>query len=311
MKIVHISDIHNDREMARKAVEHASKIEADAIVFSGDIADYTLNYEQSCKMYGAYQFLSEIKSDRPISFSQLVEIVLENEKVHSELKLAARDFREMETEFDKRTKEQYARISEVFEKFSKPIMIVPGNWDSANFNEFFSQCSVHKNGRDIDGLSFAGYGGSPEMPVMSGDKGSVPGIPVTRIVNYDEDEMYAFLSNADPDVAVTHNHQRVNFRNSGGVRHAGSFALTAYLRGECPKMVLCGHSHIPYLVEDGKTWIVNPGNLGKYEKQDYGTFAEIELTGSNGGKIPRKISLNKFEGSGIKTMEERVIEYTD
>jgi Icc-related predicted phosphoesterase len=69
--------------------------------------------------------------------------------------------------------------------------------------------------------------------------------------------------------------------NSGG--HVGSIGIRAYVLEQKPNLVVAGHIHEAVgLAKLNESYVINPGNLGRFYNRDYGTFMEVELDDGNG-----------------------------
>jgi uncharacterized protein len=148
--------------------------------------------------------------------------------------------------------------------------MVPGNWDSNKFMEEFEDYCIHGKVAEINGLKIAGYGGANVVPKM---------LPQSRFVYYDESQFAEFLEETKPDVILSHMPPKGIV---DGKEKIGSEALRNYIEKQNPRLVACGHAHGYGQAQLGKTTVSNAGNFGKYFNQKhYGTFAEIEVDGSN------------------------------
>ena len=71
--------------------------------------------------------------------------------------------------------------------------------------------------------------------------------------------------------------------NGNGRMNNGEYALSAFMYRKQPGLILCGHDHERQIHQDEETgtWIINPGNLGRYKDCDFGNFLEIEVDTKN------------------------------
>ncbi|HSI57866.1 MAG TPA: metallophosphoesterase family protein [Ideonella sp.] len=67
---------------------------------------------------------------------------------------------------------------------------------------------------------------------------------------------------------------------SPGLRAASPAEIEARLGGVHPPVLLCGHSHVPRVVQSGATLIVNPGSVGLPAYDDVHPFPHDVETGS-------------------------------
>lgn len=285
VKFIHISDIHGgfaDLETIRK---YAEKAKADAVLFSGDMLGPCISGPQAQEMNNHLEtIVNSIPKDK--KFKSLDEFLQYCEK-NPETKEAAKGYRAIEKKFDEKAKAHYTEAKKAISQFSKPVLMVPGNWDSTQFLEEFKNYCIHGKVAEIKGLRIAGYGSANVIPKM---------LPQTRFVYYDESEFSEFLNQAKPDVILSHMPPKGIV---DGKSKIGSEALRKYLEKQNPKLVVCGHSHDYGHEQAGKTMVSNAGNLGKYFNQKhYGTFAEIEIDGNK--VVVRHYQIQKGEIQEIK-----------
>ncbi|MDP3027834.1 MAG: metallophosphoesterase [Nanoarchaeota archaeon] len=278
MKLLDISDVHGDLPVLESVKNHAQKREdLELIVCSGDFLGGCLSYEEGKKEGAAFGYIDDfvrehIQVNGGANFDSILKFILTDERVPKEAKQAARDHIELVKIFDKNAKEQYQKISEVFKQFPQQVLTVPGNWDSPHYFEFFEEQNIHNKTKEINGIKFAGYGGSNMVPVF---------LPYARHLSFDEETLNGFLTEEDPDVVISHV-APFGLQDKGIQRdHEGSWAYLSYIGRETPVLCLVGHSHEGRGIskdKDVKTFVINPGNLGHYEgSPNSGTFYEIEL----------------------------------
>jgi Icc-related predicted phosphoesterase len=167
----------------------------------------------------------------------------------------------------------YKQFKERFDSLKQKVVLVPGNWDGKCIDDVLAQQNLHnKSSLEIDNAQFFGYGGSDETPIA---------IPKDLLINFDSDELFQYLSSQESrddlaDVVLTHTPPR--YFEGKNKRHTRDPLLLAHLYKNSPELILCGHNHELYVLKDetASTIIVNPGNLGRYQNDSFGTFLEID-----------------------------------
>jgi len=313
MKIAHISDIHGDIATLRTFKDFVcSRDDLEVIACTGDF--FGLNPElsnqeikkklkQARQMMSAYDFIRN-NTDSKIPFKKVLKYILEHpnqlpDEVRESFPAATRDYQDYERIFVQEAKQQYEQLAEVFKNMSQKKLLIPGNWDSWPWFDHFgdSDLSVHNSSRTINNSTFAGYGESPEHTVF---------VPPTKVIGFDEDELYKHLTHEDPDIALTHVPPRFTTDQTSDT-HLGSFGVLAYIFREKPMMVLCGHNHnnkVQRVNGVESTVVVNSGNLGKYHRQkQYGTFSIIDIDNKN----IRAIDSYQIRNKKIEHLREELI----
>jgi Icc-related predicted phosphoesterase len=149
---------------------------------------------------------------------------------------------------------------DVLSAIDVPTVLVPGNAESVE--ELRSACVnweaatvLHREGAEIDGLSFYGIGG---------------GIPVTPFGDWS----YDFTEEAAEDmladcpsggVLVSHSPPKNAVDRDSNGRHLGSTAVRAAIEQKSPALTVCGHIHGSWGEEAaiGETTVVNAGPQGR------------------------------------------------
>jgi len=272
MKFIHFSDVHGDLDALRSVLDYASSKDLELMVCSGDLGGECLSDERAKQMVEAYGFLSNLYNGdgRLIPFGAVME---HSGELPDDVQRARQIYRDSEKEFDEKREVQYSEIFDILGNFSGRILVVPGNWDTRTYFDHFGDdvVNIHRYPEVVNGVKFAGYGGAREKPFH---------VPLRRVVDFSDDDLYKFLDKEDPDVAVTHVPPRHLFDQTKDCRHIGSWANLLYMREQVPRVLLCGHSHCQDSVKDERvaTVISNAGNLGRYRSSDtYGTFNIVEL----------------------------------
>ena len=214
----------------------------------------------------------------------------------------------------KRMRAQYKEFKTLFNEFEMAFLIVPGNYDGHLMADYFEDEYIHLKTKTIEKLKFAGYGGADVIPLH---------IPADLLVDYNGGQMakgfisepYSFLSSQCPDIAVVHTPPYgccdvvgvgMNMVSGGSDNggHVGSIGTRAYILEQTPHLVISGHIHEATGVEKLKdSYVINPGNLGRFYNRNYGTFIEVEL--DNRGKFSSAILYRVDEQHGrIKVVKK-------
>ena len=138
------------------------------------------------------------------------------------------------------------------EKLNKNIFAVSGNCDKNGVEEYLKEknFSLHKEAKNISGLSIIGFGGSITTPV-----------PTPNTCSEAEYKKYLDSIEIAPDIFVAHQppYDTVADIVPGG-KHVGSSSVREFLDKKQPGLFICGHIHESIGKEYyGKTLIVNPG----------------------------------------------------
>jgi Icc-related predicted phosphoesterase len=154
--------------------------------------------------------------------------------------------------------EQEARKAvDVLRKYHLPILAVPGNWDSPGVDAFLTSegINLHRKVRSVDGIQFAGLGGS------------IPS-PSTTLFEMSESEIEMALNEMTPEISdqlplifVCHQppyDTLLDQKRTGD--HVGSHSVRKWIEHVQPMLCLTGHIHEGVGVDwIGKATIVNPG----------------------------------------------------
>lgn len=278
MKILHFSDLHGDIESLIELRKYSqTRSDLELILFSGDLLGQCLEEEQARKMYDAFYFIKNtVKTQEPVSFDRILGFLMTSIQVKQEHRNAAEFYIEVQKEFDENAEISYKKILDEIKQFSQQILMIPGNWDSLHFLHFFGEYDLHeKSIKNKQELKIAGYGSSDAIPVF---------LPPTRAIPFSHERMYEFLRQRDADVVLTHM-PPYSILDSTQNGSRGSLGCLAYLRTNQPDLLLCGHYHSSIgneLDEPSGTVVINSGNLGRYGKDNYGNFSEMDYNQSEG-----------------------------
>jgi uncharacterized protein len=156
-------------------------------------------------------------------------------------------------------RDEAARIIEPLRATGVAMIAVHGNCDLMDVASYLEETgiSLHRRHRVIDGICFAGVGGSLPCPVRTP-------------IEYTEDEFGRYLSEAVtgvpedmPLVLVCHQppYDTTNDRIASGL-HVGSHSLRDFIDTHRPLACFTAHIHEAAGTDDiGPTRIVNPGPL--------------------------------------------------
>jgi len=184
------------------------------------------------------------------------------------------------THFGRRA--EAARVIEAVRKYNSRVLAVPGNCDYPEVAALLTEeginldCTV----REIDGVTFAGIGGSLPCP------GTTPNEMTDDEMNARLERLGRVLPSGRPLVVAAHQppHGTEADLLASGV-HVGSRSLRAFIEKHSPLICFTGHIHegrtIDTVVATGTvvatdtvvaTKVVNPGPLG------YGHHAVAEIS---------------------------------
>ena len=160
-------------------------------------------------------------------------------------------------------------VVEAVRAYNERLLAVPGNCDDPSLGAFLSEEGINLDGRTaiIDGVAFAGLGGSLPCPVKTPNE-------------YSEGELEATLKKATDALPSNMAHILVSHQppfdtttdlaNTG--KHVGSKAVRATIIRLQPLVCFTGHIHEGRGVDSiGNTMIVNPGPFWE------GTYAYAEI----------------------------------
>ncbi|MEK6960756.1 MAG: metallophosphoesterase [Nanoarchaeota archaeon] len=286
MKILHISDIHEDSEALAKALDFASAFCVEHVICTGDLLNthYTLD---GWRRYATGSRDNVAFRDHVIGLAR----------------------------------EKYEGMKAAFERAGIPYTVVPGNYEVSCFYDVFGDRVLHNMWSEFIDVKMAGYGGSPGALPEQASKviELTSGIrPYTRVMQgFSEAELSDLLTKEKPKVIMSHTPPYEVLDRTIGGRNKGTGALRIYLdntggTADEVNSVLCGHIHESGPLENndagfagiakiGNTVVSNAGNLGRFGLYDgdtceavpglgkgdigWGTFAILEMTAD--GKITK------------------------
>ena len=289
MKIIYCTDIHDGLKELRLLLLNT---EADLYILSGDIL-YKAFYDED-KIYNfvclqeEFNTLSNRSRIKKYPFDLAQDILRFPDKYdrNEELLIKAAEYRGLFNQAKKTMKEKYELVEDLIVKYGNAeCWLLPGNYDINLRYTALAHRDLHHRIMNLNGLSFAGYGGAPI---------ATSGIPEKLSVVFHErreegrlySEPWIFFSEIEPDVLVTHNPPYGYFDHVSGLGHIGSPGIRDYLDEHSPRLVLSGHVHEDYgIALKNKTLLLNPSNFGGVDSslgfQEGGAFAELYVSNND------------------------------
>jgi Icc-related predicted phosphoesterase len=157
------------------------------------------------------------------------------------------------------------------------VLCLPGNVDRPELLPWLEAegLSIHGRGVVIEGVGFAGCGGSNPTPL--GTPLELPEEALAALL----EEGYAAIQEAPVRVVVSHVPPRDTRTDQVFFgKHVGSTAVRAFLEREKPTLCLCGHIHESAAIDRlGPVWVVNPGpfSCGSFARVKVGDEVSCEL----------------------------------
>lgn len=282
-----LGDIHDDLEALARACDYISANGADRVVVLGDILL------------------------RPYAASDWAAVEGSRDPGGSVPAVAVQQFIEAVWAQSGRT---LLQAKTLLDKTGVPYDVLPGNYDIP-LEPYFRGAVLHGASCEVGQIRMAGYGGAGVIP-----QHLAPLDELLMITPYADDALYSLLSVEDPDIIALHTppYGLCDIMYDGS--HSGSPAAARLVAEKKPEVVLCGHIHeagplaqnparVGGLVRVNHpgglhTYVVNPGNLGRFElvrfptletalQMPFGTFACIEM--DDDGRLRR---LDQFLLSG-------------
>lgn len=168
-------------------------------------------------------------------------------------------------------REDAERVVDAVRKYNPRILAVMGNCDFPEVEQYLveERLCLHHTHQLVDGVAFAGLGGS--LPC-----------PMPTLNEWSESEIAGFLEAAidgipaaAPLVLVSHQPPKDTVVDLAGIgKHVGSVAVRAFIERRTPKICFSGHIHEATGTDRiGNTLLVNPGPFLE------GCYAWVELNG--------------------------------
>ncbi len=307
MRILHISDIHGDEQALEQTISFANKEGLELICCTGDVLGECIPYLNVLKSHRIfnelYHYMKETQMNGEID--EIIAQLSESSDVPKLIKTAASDYSAFVSLFDKNSAQQYNRIQALLQEFPGAILMIPGNWDSLSFFDYFNKfsenkTSAHLSSFEINELIIAGYGGVSGLESV---------VPLTREIQTCSEDLYNFLLAKKPNIVLTHTPpyglcDRIQDSSDSVTSTSANFASLAFLRTLAPDLWLCGHKHEGIgTIRDSYsgTQVVNSGNLGRYlDSPQFGTFSVIDI---DENQYVRSVNFYQCTKSGVQKLE--------
>lgn len=159
---------------------------------------------------------------------------------------------------------QAEQIISSISQYSKQILAVSGNCDSPSVEDYLNSegINLHCNYVNIEGVNFAGIGGSLPCPGKTLNESPDKDFQIFLA------SMEAEVSSTDPFVLMTHQPAwGTKVDTVGQDQHTGSIAIRDFIEKNKPLLAISGHIHEAAGVDSiGDTVVINPGpfHLGRY-----------------------------------------------
>ncbi len=236
MKILYVTDLHNEFDKFRIILEYAQKSRPDLLVTSGDLIDFAfMKYEKGrmtplSRLYPfeAHQQMAEIlmqytqqTEPRLVKLSPLERIrtlpivaekiidnplegIPEGLEELAERYLSSLDWAEGNMDI------QYDLLQSLLKESGIKSKVIPGNYDKDLQETSLSEEDLHKKVMEHKNIKIAGFGGANDF--LYGDI-IPPGIPVEITIPFNEykdplgrtiSEIFNYMIKEKPDIAFTH-----------------------------------------------------------------------------------------------------------
>ena len=307
MKIIYASDIHESFKNLQKLFRMT---EADIYIIAGDLLysafpswEFATRYtdmQQRVYSWGHSRGMKGSRFDMACRMADAPEASLVEQAL-------AKEFLRLTDLARASMLKKYGRMAKIFAASGKPAIItIPGNYDMDLAETALAPWDLHMKTRTIDGVCFAGYGGSPVF---------TPGIPDNVRVVFNEgtqhgrleSEPYDFFTRAKPDVILLHQPAYGYLDKLATYGSIGSIGVRDFVDRSDVRLVLSGHMHEDWgaVFHGGKAFL-NPSNFGRvveiHRIKKGGYFAEFSIKnrGFAGGM------LRQIDGDKIHDLEQCV-----
>lgn len=150
-------------------------------------------------------------------------------------------------------------IIKPFKDKDKPVLLIPGNWDSFATIDFIANLygvrNIHGYSAIYKNIGFFGAGGAEASPG--------PGITTEKELFNTLKKAHASLKGIEKKIMVTHEHPSPSLSELSGIR--GNKAITEAIKQFRPNILIHGHIHEAAGIEEkiGTTRVINVGKEGK------------------------------------------------
>jgi hypothetical protein len=163
-----------------------------------------------------------------------------------------------------------SQVIAAIQAHNQRVLTVPGNCDTPAVGEFLTRRQINLDRKSIvlDGVSFAGIGGSLPCP------GQTPNERPEEQFAESLEELTGSIRPDQPSVFVTHQPPYGTTADlAGTARHVGSKSVRDFITQTQPLLCLCGHIHESRGTDRiGRTTVLNPGPL----RFGYYVYAELD-----------------------------------
>ena len=306
MKIISMADVHGDFEIFDKALETVKKSGAEVLTINGDLNGNVLKEEEKEGFRKAHSLVFDAtrqlyeavrangQSGNTINCCNTAKMILSGQPYFYKADGNARKYAEIYLqkgeEINGRIRENYEKFSEKLGKLEQKVFIVPGNWDASFMDDALARYNLHmKLPEKIGSFSFAGYGGAWEVP---------SDIPSESAIRFNPEAGFDYLPEKEAEILVVHT-PPLRFEGSN-IRNGDPYLLAHIYRSQ-PDLILCGHTHRGYVIREPNTgtFILNPGLLGRYNNEPFGSFVEIDVD-EDGVHPIKAYNLSSGESYSIK-----------
>ena len=289
MRMLYAADVHGDLEALERFRDFSKDRAIDIVVAAGDLIAPIFRGEDAEKFRACSDLILEgVRQNKAqVTFEQMAQHIAQHPEAPDEARQLAESYLRFTERARKNVQEQYGVIKEIFDSFGKPVLTIPGNWDTTTIDNVLVNENLHPSDwnnpskREINGVSFGGFGASPEYMLGL--------LPQELEIPYSDEVAYHILTGLAPDIAITHQpvYGLCDVEDQKQ-KHIGSPFLALYLAESTPDLFLVGHMHRPSIDQKHGVVVINPGNLGRYypdprkeKHSDFGTFIEFGVDGKN------------------------------
>ncbi|MBN2108325.1 MAG: metallophosphoesterase [Deltaproteobacteria bacterium] len=285
MKIIYASDIHESYKNLQKLFRMT---EADLYIIAGDLLYSAFpSWELAERFTEMQQRVYSWGLSRGIKGTRftMARHMLETPETPLIEQALAKEFLRITDLAQASMLQKYGRMAKIFTASGKTdIITIPGNYDMDLKETALASWNLHLQTRIINGITFAGYGGSPVF---------TPGIPDNLRITYNElrqngrliSEPYEFFTKTSPDVILLHQPAYGYLDTIATYGSIGSIGVRDFIDHSSVRLVLSGHMHEDWgaIFKQGKVFL-NPSNFGRvveiHRIKKGGYFTEFTMDGT-------------------------------
>jgi hypothetical protein len=160
------------------------------------------------------------------------------------------------------------RVIGALEKHNPNILAVHGNCDLPAVEEYLNACEIALDCRcvTVDGLGFAGLGGSLPVP------GTTPNESSEDVLNARLEKLKQTVNATRPFVFVSHQPPWGTRLDAVDGRHTGNPTIRQFILETQPILAVSGHIHEAFATDTlGAAFLINPGPFR------HGRYAVVEI----------------------------------